>query len=177
MKPAHRERILRDYRFFCTNQKFITSAIAKQQLDAFDDSVISIDKYVDLYGDIEMSTPFLKLMFKPTNLVKFCNLLTKADFSKEGQTYIVLLLVGFYSRYFYSMNSLKNKFEKGMNITTDDMNLLGFGKPNLNKISDLSKYIEMSREDFNALTFDDKQLAYLKASAMKVCRLGGGILE
>ena len=177
MESSVRKKLSVAYADFCSTQKTVAANLAKTQGAAFKDDIVSIDKYEKMYQDFEDGNPFVKLMTKQATVNNFIKILKGVDTTQDGLVYLTILITSFYSRYLFSVNALKGKMENGMNLEKEDLTLIGFTKSNLSKISDLSKYTIMDVVDFNKLTFDSKQLAYLKACAVKVLKLGGGVFE
>lgn len=177
MESSVRKKLFIAYKDFISTQKTVSVSIAKSQGHAFDDSLIPIDQFEKNYQAFEDGNPFVRLMTKQINVNNFIKILKGVDTTQDGQVYLTFLITSFYSRYLFSVHALKGKMENGQDLTKEDLTLIGFTKPNLSKISDLSKYALMDVADFNKLTFDSKQLAYLKACTIKLLKLGGGVFE
>ena len=177
MDSSARNKLYVAYKDFCSTQKTVALNLAKTQGLAFSENAIPIDKWEGSYSEFENSNPFIKLMTKTTTVNNFVKILKGVDTTQDGLVYLTILITSFYSRYLFSINALKGKMENNNFLTKGDLYLIGFTKSNLSKISDLSKYVVMDVADFNKLTFDSKQLAYLKACAVKVLKLGGGVFE
>lgn len=177
MSQAGRKKMYREVNQLNRSQKFIPKTLLDMMISVLEevDKVPNWSSYENEFLNKDYGSFFNKMIKKNTSFKDVCDKINWVEKSlSEGQFYITVLIVSLYCRYY---QTVAVHIARNIDAKKDILDQLNFDSKYLNKVSKLGNYVDMPMQDFQALTFDTKQLAYLKTAAIKICRLAGGIDE